>query len=130
MPGIHKNDEEVQRTTSAGNDIAVPSDEQPNESSEEGSDRPARELTQTDRLNKILLNSFLQRMNNEASGQGPSEQPDNADEANDWEWSERVFMIGLKNKYENCVAENQINRKTIIDNYIWFVSSFVSFKCV
>lgn len=80
MPGIseridenHPHENELNETTD-------------NEAAPEETATP-REITQTDRINKFLLKSFLERMNNqigEANGNGDNAEAD-AD-ADEWAW--------------------------------------------
>lgn len=80
MPGIH----EFQSENSVENESSVEENAQPNvQSLETENEQPSRESDQTDKLNKFLLKSFLEHINNQSP---PEPLESNLDEtSDDWD---------------------------------------------
>lgn len=86
MPGINETGKETQRDQSEAPEngsLQVNGDE----SSAGADEEQPRELSLTDRLNKILLNSFLERINQQTTSENAQNGGDNdsADNDNAWE---------------------------------------------
>lgn len=87
MPGVNEQPEENQKI-SCDNNQNDSHQSDPNESSPDDN-QPQRELTQTDRLNKILLNAFMDRINQQATSentQNGNSQQHSANNDNEWDW--------------------------------------------
>lgn len=80
MPGIH----EFQSENPVQNESSVEENAQPDvQPLETENDQPSRESDQTDKLNKFLLKSFLEHINNQSP---PEPLESNLDEtSDDWD---------------------------------------------
>lgn len=80
MPGIYEGQPENPSQNSSAIESDARSDVQPAETENE---QPPRESDQTDKLNKFLLKSFLQHINNQSP---PEPVEPNSDDVND-DWN-------------------------------------------
>lgn len=81
MPGIYEGKSENPSPNESSVESDVQSEVQPTEMENE---QPPRETDQTDKLNKFLLKSFLQHINNQSP---PESVETNSDEHNDDDWN-------------------------------------------
>lgn len=103
MPGIfEQNDGAAHSNTSEMNNAEHVSDESSVAADDSTSSIPPAEVNQTDKINKFLLKSFLERMNNETmdTGEENDESTENAEER-EWQWngrSEKIIKSQIKIK--------------------------------
>lgn len=97
MPGIFEQSDGPQQNASELNSEVCVSDESSATADVDNENTvPPAEVNQTDKINKFLLKSFLERMNQEMLGAEDADDAtmDGADER-DWQWNDRQQMANL-----------------------------------
>lgn len=88
MPGISEQNDEPQQNSSEASSAESVRDESSAAVVDNENAVPPAEVNQTDKINKFLLKSFLERMNNEtlAANDGNDDATENVDER-EWQWN-------------------------------------------
>lgn len=100
MPGIFEQNDEPHEDGSAENHTECVSDESAAAGVDNENPVPPAEVNQTDKINKFLLKTFLERMNNEmlAVNEENGESTESTDER-EWLWAGGRNVENLESKF-------------------------------